>query len=602
MPAWWPLIAALLLPAAPLSFEIADTQGVLHNAAELRSHKATVLAFIASECPVSRSYAPQLGRLWAEYAPRGVAFLAVHSDPAVSTAEVSRHAVEFGYPFPVLLDRRQVLARAAGVTVTLEVAVISSDGRVLYRGRIDDRYADFGKVRPAPVSRDLQAALDEVLTGKPVSHPQTQALGCAIPFRTVPTSQQITFTRDIAPILYRHCAACHRSGEVGPFPLLTYQDAAKRASLITRVTGSRYMPPWLPAPGYGHFQGERRLTAAEIALLRRWAEAGAPEGDPAALPAPPRFPDRWQQGEPDLVLRMPRPFSVEADGADLYECFVVPIHLATVQYVRAAEFRPGDRQVVHHSLFLLDRAGAARRNGSPYSCFGTPGFLPSGAIGGWTPGSSPIRMPPGISIPVHPGTDLVMQIHYHPTGKPEIDQSELALYFTSQPPEKRLIDMALTSRQIDIPPGNSGYLVRDHFTTPVDVTAIGIIPHAHYICKEMKGWAILPDGQKRWLIWIKDWNFNWQDQYHYAAPVRFPAGTRFEMEFSYDNSAGNPRNPNHPPQRVRWGPDTTDEMAGLHIQVFPERNSDFAELGQALWGKVMRGVGGGFYHTPSPQK
>jgi mono/diheme cytochrome c family protein len=410
-----------------------------------------------------------------------------------------------------------------------------------------------------------------------------------------------TFARDVAPILYRHCAICHHPGEVAPFPLIAYPDAAKRATLIATVTASRYMPPWQPEPGYGHFQGERRLRDAEIATLRRWAEAGAPQGDAAQTPPAPQFPEGWQLGTPDMTIRMPKPFAIAADGPDQYMCFDIPLHLTADKYVRALEFRPAARSVVHHALFLLDSGHIGRQLGASYSCFGTPGFLPSGALGGWTPGMQPARMPDGLQLILSKGSDLVMQIHYHPTGKPETDQSTLGLYFTDKPPTKWVMDIALGSHQIDIPAGERAYKVRDHFTTPVDVEAVGIIPHAHYICKEMQGWAILPDGRKLWLMRIRDWNFNWQEQYRYVAPVKLPADTDIQMEFTYDNSDANPRNPNHPARRVVWGPQTTDEMAGLHVQVVPEDMDDWHELGQALWGKFMRSVGGGFYRKPDPE-
>jgi mono/diheme cytochrome c family protein len=408
-----------------------------------------------------------------------------------------------------------------------------------------------------------------------------------------------TFARDVAPILFRHCAACHHPGEVAPFPLLTYQDAAKRATLIAAVTSSRYMPPWQPEPGYGHFLGARRLPDADIATLRRWAQVGAPPGDVAQLPPSPHFPEDWQLGKPDMTMRMPQPFPIAADGPDQYMCFVIPLNLPTDKYVRAMEFRPQTRSVVHHALFLLDAGHIGRQKGAAYPCFGTPGFLPSGALGGWSPGMQPATMPDGLQLTLRKGSDLIMQIHYHPTGKPETDQSELGLYFTDRPPTKWVADIPLGSHQIDIPAGERAYKVRDHFTTPVDLEAVAIVPHAHYICKEMKGWAILPDGRKQWLIWIRDWNFNWQDQYRYSKPVNLPADTRLEMEFTYDNSDANPRNPNRPARRVVWGPDTTDEMAGLHVQVVPLDMDDWHELGQALWGKFMRSVGGGFYRKPN---
>ena len=411
-------------------------------------------------------------------------------------------------------------------------------------------------------------------------------------------AHRVTFTRDVAPILYRHCTVCHHEGEVAPFPLVTYADAAQRAKLIAQVTASRHMPPWLPAPGYGHFQGERRLTFAEIAILRRWAAEGAPEGDRNWLPPAPHYPTGWQLGKPDLIARMPKPYKVAAHAADQYMCFSIPLNLTQDKYVRALEFRPGVHSVVHHALFLLDEAHIARRLGGSYPCLGLPGFLPSGALGGWAPGTEPTQMPPGLQLILRKGSDLVMQIHYHADGKPETDQSELGLYFTDKPPTKWVADIALGSHLIDIPPGDRDYKVWDHFTTPVNVDAIGIIPHAHRVCKEIRGWAILPDGHKKWLIWIKQWEFHWQEQYRYVTPVRLPAGTRLEMEFIYDNSDANANNPFHPPRRVRWGPNTTDEMAGLHVQVVPENMRDWHELGEALWGKFMRMVGGGFYRLP----
>ncbi len=417
-------------------------------------------------------------------------------------------------------------------------------------------------------------------------------------------AQPVTFAREIAPILYRHCAVCHRPGEVAPFSLLTYSDAAKRAALIAKVTASRYMPPWKPEPGHGDFEGARSLTAGEIATIRRWAETGAKEGDPTRLPPAPVF-QKSGIAQPDLVAHMPKAFDIPADGPDFYRCFVIPLGLEADRYASQIEFRPGNPKVVHHALFFLDRSGAAwqkeKAPGAGYSCFGAPGFLPAAGLGGWTPGAAPIRMPEGFSATLARRADLVLQLHFHPTGKPETEQSSVAFAFTTKPPTRRLMDIPLGSRNIDIPPGDKAYKVTDHFTLSVDVDVIGIIPHAHYLCKEMKGVAHLLDGTTKPLIWIRDWDFNWQEQYRYREPVRLPAGTRLEMEFSYDNSAENPRNPNHPPKRVQWGPDSTDEMAGLHVQVFAAHESDAGELAQDLWGKMLRSVGGGFFTPPPTQ-
>lgn len=410
----------------------------------------------------------------------------------------------------------------------------------------------------------------------------------------------VTYNHDIAPILNRRCVSCHRAGEAGPFPLTSYSDAAKRAPLIAQVTASRYMPPWKPAPGYGDFEGARSLSSADIDAIGRWAKAGAPQGEPAATPLPPA-PASARIAHPDLVLSMQKPFTVPAEGPDLYRCFVIPLDLNTDRYASQIEFRTGNPRVTHHALFFLDRSGAARGKeaepGGGYACFGAPGFL-GGGLGGWSPGSPPVRMPEGAAAILSRRSNLVIQLHFHPTGRPETVEASVAFAFTAQPPRRKLMDIPLGSRNIDIPAGEKAYKVTDSFTIPVDVEAIGIVPHAHYICKEMKGRAVLPDGSTEWLIRIRDWDFNWQEQYSYRRPLRLPAGTRIEMEFTYDNSAGNPRNPSRPPRRVRWGPDSVDEMAGLHLQVFPVRETDTEELGQALWGKFMRSVGGGFFSPP----
>ena len=401
------------------------------------------------------------------------------------------------------------------------------------------------------------------------------------------------FTRDIAPILYKHCAECHHEGEVAPFPLITYADAAKRARLIADVTRTRQMPPWKPVGGYNHFAGERRLTEAEIKTIQKWAAAGAPEGDTSLLPRAPEFNNDWKLGKPDLVVKLPQPFNIPAEGNDVYECFVVPMNLPRDRYIRAVEFRPSNRRVVHHALLFAD-AGHASHQGR-YSCFGAVGLLPTLGIGGWSPGMEPIRMPDGAAPPLIAHSKLVAQVHYHPDGKPEQDDWSVGFYFTDQAPVRRVVDVGLASNVIDIPAGDAHYVVRQHFTIPIAIDAIGVIPHAHLLCREMRGWAILPDGRKQWLLYINDWDFNWQEQYTYAHPIRLLADTRIEMEFVYDNSAANPRNPNSPPERVHWGPGTADEMAGLHIQSIPVHMEELPELGQALWGAVMRSVGGSFY-------
>ncbi len=391
-----------------------------------------------------------------------------------------------------------------------------------------------------------------------------------------------TFNKDIAPILYANCATCHRPGEVAPFPLLTYQDAAKRASLIAGAVGGRFMPPWKAEPGFGDFAGERRLTDAQIALIQDWAKAGAPEGEASAKPQPPKFADGWQGGQPDQVLTIPVKYSLPADGPDQYRCFVLPTGLDHDVYIDGVEFRPENRRIVHHALVFLDASGQARQlaaaspDGS-YQCFGGPGFPAAGLIGGWAPGFTPPVRDPSYSEPIRKNMDVVVQIHYHPSGKPEQDQSSLGLAF-SGPPTKGRTSLLVFDHHLDIAPGDAHYVAKASLLLPRDVQLAGVTPHAHYLCKDMKITATLPDGSVKPLIWIKDWDFNWQNAYRYRTPVDLPKGTRVDLEYTYDNSANNPHNPAHPPVHIHWGEETKDEMALVFLTVLLPTRDDIAEL------------------------
>jgi len=389
-----------------------------------------------------------------------------------------------------------------------------------------------------------------------------------------------TFSKDIAPILYNRCAQCHRPGEVAPFALLTYDDAAKRAALIANVTGKGFMPPWKPEPGFGKFQHERRLTPEEISLISAWAKAGAPEGNPKDKPPSPTFAEGWQGGEPNLVLKAGHGFDVPADGPDKFQCFVLPLNLEQDSYVRTAEFRPGNRRVVHHGVIYVDETGAARRlaadspDGS-YPCFGGPRVATTGLLAGWAPGAITESGDPQLSIPVKKGADLVLQIHYHPSGKSETDTSMVGITF-SGPPTRGRTSLLLVNTNIDIAPGDSHYVVKSSLTMPRDVDVSGVFPHAHWLCKDMKLDAHLPNGETTHLIWIKDWDFNWQGGYRYDKPIHLPKGTHIEMEYTFDNSAQNLRNPSSPPARIHFGEQTTDEMAVAFFSVLLPSPADVA--------------------------
>jgi len=402
--------------------------------------------------------------------------------------------------------------------------------------------------------------------------------------KTPPPPRALTFNKDIAPIIFHNCAECHHPGGSAPFSLLGYQEVKKRAQQIAKVTESRYMPPWLPEPGYGAFAGERRLSDEQIRVIRQWVEQGAAEGVPSDLPPAPRFHEGWQLGEPDLVIKMPVAYTLPAAGTDVFRNFVIPVPVTTTRYVRAVEILPGNKQIVHHANILVDRTQSSRRldEQDPEVGFGgmdirveSEHFEPDSHFLFWKPGTPPFTEPDGLAWRLEKGTDLVLNMHLQPSGKPEVIQPTIGLYFSDQPPSRYPMLLQLErDGAIDIPAGKKDFVITDEFKLPLDVDVLGVYPHAHYLGKQMEGFATLPDGTKKWLIRIKDWDLNWQAVYRYAKPIFLPKGTILSMRYTYDNSADNVRNPHHPPQRVVAGNRSTDEMGHLWIQVLPRARDD----------------------------
>jgi tetratricopeptide (TPR) repeat protein len=403
--------------------------------------------------------------------------------------------------------------------------------------------------------------------------------------------RRVTFSSDVAPVLYARCVPCHRPGGSAPFSLLAYGEARSRATQLAAVTSARVMPPWLPAPGHGDFRDSRRLDAAEIEIFQQWSRQGAPEGDPGDLAPPPQWSSDWELGTPDLVLTMP-PYELRPGGPDMFRNIVIPAGFTGTRYVRAWQFRPGNR-VVHHATMQTDTTGLSRQLDARDETSGYEGVValtaraPDGFFLDWAPGHRAAQAVDGTAWPLDGSSDLVLMLHLRPSGKPETVQASIGLYFSDAPPSKLPVMLRLTRQDFEIAAGDRQFEVTDSYTLPVDVVVHTVQPHAHYLGRRMEGAARLPDGRLLPLITIENWNFDWQDVFHYRKPVALPEGTRLSMRNVYDNSPDNPRNPNSPPRPVSYGQQTDDEMAELWFQVVAASDADRARLVTDLRAKVL---------------
>lgn len=562
------------------------------KASALKDHAgktATVVVFLSFDCPVSNSYAATLIELHKKYAERGVTFLALvptDDDPA----KVAKKAAEFKLPFPVFSDSKLVAAEAFKAIVTPEAFVLDHNRVLRYRGRIDNAYSGRLKKNPQVTERDLAGAIEALVSGKDVPTPATRAIGCHIdPKERKVTSDAVTYHRDVAPILQKHCQGCHRPGDVGPFALTTYKQAVNWASDIVHYTQSREMPPWKPAGGV-EFTNARSLTIRELDTLAAWEKAGCPEGDPKEGPPPLKHTQGWRFGEPDLVLEVPEDFHIGPAGKDEFRVFVLPANLKEDKYVVAYEVKPGNATVVHHTLNYFDATGKARKleekekarakdkneqdRGPGYSvAMGIgfiplptdaprPGMPPAGSLGGWAPGQLGVRYPEGAGTLVPKESDILLQVHYHRTGKPEKDRTKIGLYFAKEPVEKPWNTLVINgmSPLSFIPAGKAQHTEKGSGYLTGDATIYSLMPHMHLLGKSVKITMTPPDGETQVLIDIRHWDYNWQETYWLAKPISAKAGTRFDIEAVFDNSAKNPNNPSVPPKLVTYGEETTNEM------------------------------------------
>jgi peroxiredoxin/mono/diheme cytochrome c family protein len=543
---------------------------------------AVALVFLGIDCPIAELYMPRLAALCRAFEGRGVAFLGVNANAHDAVEEIAAHAQRLGVPFPVLRDERNVLADRLGAERMCEVVVLDRQRRVRYRGAIDDQY-QIGARRDAPEHRYLADALEAIVAGRRVAVAESQVFGCPIervkpvaPRRRMPGGRAgvraaerspgatgpVTYAEHVAPILQAKCQECHRPGAPGPFPLLTYAHARRRAATIREAIDEHRMPPWYADPRYGHFANDRSLSARDRATLLAWVDQGMPRGDDARLPPPRAFVDDWKIGTPDAVLAMAAPYTVQAEGVVPYQRFRVPTGFTEDTWVQAVEGRPGDRHVVHHiSIFIEPHDDSPANTHRTGPCLVT-----------YAPGDIPGIYPSGVAKRIPAGADLLFEVHYTPIGRARTDRSSVGLVFAKGPVRYEAITKGIRppgspEERLCIPPGAENYEVRAAFTLRRDSHLLGMMPHLHLRGKDFRYTLRLPDGTSETLLSVPAFNFAWQDVYRLPEPRRLPRGSRIECLAHYDNSRNNPANPD-PTATVRWGDYTWDEMMIGYIDYY----------------------------------
>ncbi len=563
------VISCAGLPSAPVrldAVELRDALGARWSPSELRENRGLVVVFLGVDCPLAKLYAERLAALAERFGPQGVGFIAIDPNPQDSQFDLTRFEQLHHLGFSLLSDPQGIAAPLLGATRTPEVFVLDRDHCVCYQGRIDDQYTINGR-KPAPTRHDLAEALTELLAGGPVSVPQTVATGCAIASRNRPETSAagITYARHIAPILQKHCVACHRSGQVAPFELTSFEQARDWAATIREVVATRRMPPWHADPRYGRFANDPSLSEQERAQIEAWTRAGCPAGDLAEQPPPATFPEGWAIGQPDVVISMPQTFRVPATGVIEYQLIELDPGFKTDTWVSAAEIQPGNRAVVHHATVFLKPPG-----GSEVTESGTLGSL---CLVATAPGTPALVLPPGMAKLVPAGWKFVLVIHYAAIGSEQTDRTSIGLRLVDGSAVKREVATRLIlDQKLSIPPGVADHRVEQGCHVPSDVLLLSMFPHLHARGKSFRYEAIYPDGTQEILLDVPQYDVNWQNRYDLAEPKRLPAGTLVRCTAHYDNSPGNPRNPD-PTKLVHTGPQSWDEMFNGYFDVVEAEQS-----------------------------
>lgn len=531
-------------------FELPDLDGAPWRLAE-RPERPIAVIFIGAECPIVGLAIDRIGELAREHQGR-VDFVLIDSNRQDSADDLKRFAHDHQVTLPLLRDVGNRIADAMRAERTPEAILIDRDRLVRYRGRIDDRYS-YGVRRPEATSEELANAIEELLAGRPIAVPRTEAVGCLIGRLVEPAADaSVTYCNRVAAILQKKCLECHRSGEIGPFSMESYDEIVGWAEMIAETVETERMPPWHADPNHGDFANDRRLTDDEKRAIYDWTEAGAPYGDPADLPEPPSFIEGWRIGEPDLVIPMSdTPFSVPAKGEVPYQYFVVDPGFKTDRWIRQAECRPGNREVVHHIIIGIQTPEGRERQ---------RGELESEWLTATAPGAAPLDLPAGMAKRIPAGSKLVFQMHYTTNGRATTDLSQVGFVFVDEAEVRHeMLTQQVINTEFTIPPHAADHPVDAAYRFRRDSIVTALFPHMHLRGKAFRYEAEYPDGTREILLDIPRYDFNWQNAYVFREPKRFPAGTRLKCFAKFDNSSENLSNP-APDQPVRWGEQTWEEM------------------------------------------
>ena len=536
---------------------------------------ALVLVFLGTECPVARQYVPRLVELHHEYRSKGVQFLGIYSDSAVNVWQMTRHAHDENIPFPVFIDVDQRLAELLGVKVTPEVVVLDRRLGRQYQGAIDNQYAPGGR-RPAATEHYLADALRAVVAGKPVERAHVPASGCPLERRSPQHFvRALSYHRDIAPLVQKHCQKCHRQDGAGPFELTTFDDVAGNVDKIREVVDDRRMPPWhgVLDSEFGTLANDQRLSDEEIETLLAWIDGGMPAGNARDAPAPLRWPaaSEWAIGKPDYVYRMPEPFRVPKTGSLEYQFFRVRLNLDEDRWFRGVEMKPGNPAVVHHmGLHVAPSLKPQRNEGLAmmaqlYGLSGEMAHLINDYVPGDTYNAKVYPPDQAVLIPKH--SDLIFEVHYTPSGQAnQTDQSMVAFQWAGKPQNQ--VHTRVFRKPVGgfrIPPHEGHFRLEDAFYFPQDVEIDAIRPHFHLRGKSFRLEIIQRDPQtdeivqRKTVLSVPRYDPAWQRTYELAKPLSIAAGTELLATGHFDNSALNPNNPD-PSAEVVWGQQTTDEM------------------------------------------